>query len=192
MKHKFQVVDELDTTVAIAVGAYLDCEHYLFLHKSITGDLDIVKIEGRKITVRQTWKWYGLTLGHYKSGEYFPPARFIINDVKPAPWWVPSVHHFLSITTDLKYEEIPERKSTRMVFDVELDMPFWMFPLRGYLQRLVEKMHAAQNDEDMACIKRRARLFGRENNSAYLAQGQFLYHKDDYVACFGPNSEMLK
>ena len=34
-------------------------------------------------------------------------------------------------------------------------------------------------------IARRAELFGRGNIKSYLAPGQFMLHKDDFVECFG-------
>lgn len=190
MKHSFTVVEELDTIVPIAVGAYLDCEHYLHLHRSITDSLEIIKHEGRVVEVRQSWKWLGLRLGHTKRGEYIPPAEFKVTEVKPYPFWIPSIHHFVGIYTHIKYTAHPERNTTVMTFYVELDLPFWMWPLRKRMQTLIERMHERQNIEDMVCIKRRAKLFGRENYSAYLADHQFLYHKDDYVAHFGQKSAM--
>ena len=33
MIHKFSLTYELDAPIAIAVAAYLDSEHYIFLHK---------------------------------------------------------------------------------------------------------------------------------------------------------------
>ena len=185
MKHAFTVYDELDTPVSIAVAAYLDCEHYLFLHGKLSDRLEIVRREGFKITVRQTVSWLGLTFGHVKTGEYVPPAEFLIYDVVPSPWWRPSIHHVLGIRTRLRYTENAERKSTLMRFDVELDMPFWLYPFRKYLQKVVEELHQRQNDEDMAMIKRRARLYGRENNAVYLAEHHFCYHKDAYIKHFG-------
>ncbi len=191
MKHSFTVVEELDTTVAIAVGAYLDCEHYMFLHKNLSGTVEIAKVEGRKVTVKQGWKWMGMQMGHFKTGEYVPPARFLIYDVVPANKWIPSIHHLIGIKTDLRYKTHPERNTCMMTFDVELTMPFFLYPFRKILQRMIEKMHAQQNAEDMACLKYRAAMFGRENNSAYLAPHQFLYHKDDYARSFGQQSKEL-
>jgi len=40
-------------------------------------------------------------------------------------------------------------------------------------------------------IERRARLFGRENNAVYLADHQFILHKEEYLRHFGPNSKRL-
>jgi len=186
MKHSFSVVEELDCSLAISVAAYLDCEHYVFLHRSLTDSVDIVKVDGFKVTVRQSWKGLGLKLGHVKTGEYVPPGEFLIYDVKPSPAWFPSIHHVLDIKTRLRYVALPERDATKMIFDVELDMPFWLWPLRGTFQRLVEKLHAQQVAEDMAMISRRERLYGRENLLAvYLKDHHFCYHKDEFMKHFG-------
>ena len=186
MIHRFTVVEELDCPLAVAVAAYLDCEHYIHLHRSLTDSLEVVKVDGFKVTVRQTWKALGLKLGHDKTGEYVPPAEFLIYDVVPAPKWFPSVHHVLDIRTRLRYTPVPERDSTMMTFDVELGLPFWLWPLRGLLQRLIERLHAQQNAEDLAMIKRRERLVGRENLLAvYLKDHHFCYHKDEFLKHFG-------
>lgn len=189
MKHEFTVVEELDTILPIAIGAYLDCEHYLYLHHGLTDSLEIVRHEGRMVEVRQGWKWMGLRLGHTKCGEYFPPGEFRITNVKPSPWWIPSIHHILDIRTTVNFSAHPERPTTVMRFHVDLDMPFFLWPFRHKLQKIIEDMHARQNDEDMVCIKRRAKIYGRENYSAYLADHQFLYHKDDYMEHFGKTAQ---
>lgn len=188
MKHRFTVAEELDCPLAVAVAAYLDCEHYLYLHRSLTDSLEIMKVDGLKITVRQSWKAFGLKLGHDKTGEYLPPSEFRIYGVTPAPRWFPSVHHFVDITTRLRYAAVPERDATMMTFDVELGLPFWLWPARGLLQRLIETLHAAQNAEDLAMIRRRERLVGRENLlAAYLRDHHFCYHKDEFLKHFGPS-----
>lgn len=185
MKHKFTVTGNLDAPLAVTVAAYLDCEHYIYLHKSLTDSLEILGVEGRTITVRQSWKWFGLRLGHTKDCEYIPPCDFKIDRVLPSPRWFPSIHHFISISTYLAYTENKRTDSTDFRFDVELDMPVWLYPLRGPMQRLIEKMHDQQNAEDMALIKRREKLFGRGNISPYLAEQHFMYHKDDFIKHFG-------
>ena len=193
MKHAFSVVEELDCPLPVAVAAYLDCEHFLFLHRSLTDSLEVVKVDGFKITVRQSWKAFGLKLGHDKTGEYFPPAEFRIYDVIPSPRWFPSVHHLIDITTRLRYAAVPERDATMMTFDVVLDMPFWLWPLRGFLQRLIERMHSAQNAEDLAMIKRREKSVGRENLlNVYLRDHHFCYHKDAFVKHFGKDTQQRK
>jgi len=186
MKFCFSVVQELDCSLAVSVAAYLDCEHYIFLHKSLTDSVEIVKVDGFKITVHQSWKAFGLKLGHAKTGEYVPPAEFLIYDVKPVPRWFPSIHHVVDMKTRLRYAAVPERDSTLMRFDVELDIPFWLWPMRRFLQRLIEKLHAQQVLEDMVMIKRREKLVGRKNLLAvYLKDHHFCYHKDEFLKHFG-------
>jgi hypothetical protein len=141
--------------------------------------------------VRQTWKELGLKLGHIKHGTYVPPAEFLIDHVTPSPWWLPSVHHFMGIRTRLRYFDNKPRDSTGFVFDVELELPFWLWPLRRFMQQLVERMHDVQNMEDMVLIKRRERLFGRGDATDYLADHHFMYHKDDYLKHFGPTRGAL-
>jgi hypothetical protein len=185
MKHRFTVVDELDCSVAVSVAAYLDCEHYVYLHRSLTDSVEVVKVEGFKVTVRQSWKALGLKLGHDKTGEYVPPAEFLIYDVVPAPRWFPSVHHVMDIKTRLRFTPAAGDK-TLMTFDVELDLPFFLWPLRGFLQGLVEKLHAQQVAEDMEMIAYREKLVGRENLLAvYLKDHHFCYHKDEFLKHFG-------
>jgi hypothetical protein len=186
VKHSFSVFGELDAPTRVTVAVYLDCEHYVFLHQALSNQVEVLEHEGYRVTVRQDWRALGLTLGHIKDGTYIPPYEFHIENVRPSPRWVPSIHHFIGITTHLTYWDIAERDSTGFRFDVALDLPFWLYPFRRSLQRLIEKMHEQKNVEDMALIKRRERLFGRGNIAAYLAEHQFLYHKDAYVRHFAP------
>jgi hypothetical protein len=176
---------EMDAPIHVNVAAYLDCEHYIFLHRGLTDSVEVVAHEGLKVTVRQSWKALGLELGHFKTGTYIPPSEFHIEDVRPSPWWIPSIHHVVGIETHLKYWPIPERDSTGFSFDVELDLPFWLYPFRKRLEALISRLHDQQVEEDIAMIKRRERLFGRGNISIYLADHQFLYHKKEFLEHYG-------
>ena len=60
---------------------------------------------------------------------------------------------------------------------VEIKLPFWLYPLRYLIQKGIEKLKVA---EDMEMIYRREKLFGRGNNSVYLADHQFILYKDDH------------
>lgn len=184
MKFNFTVIEEQDTTVAIAVGAFLDCEHYAHLHRSIMAGFEILKHQDRKIWALQKLRFMGLTLSQEIVLEYIPPGHFRTYDIKPSPWWIPSIHHFVKTVVDVRYTPHPERNTTLMQFDVEMDIPFWLYPFRHLLRRILEKIHHLKDKEDLDMIRRRAKLFGRENNSAYLVSHQLLLHKDDYVKHF--------
>lgn len=51
MKHTFKLIYELDTTVGCAVAAYLDAEHYVFLHNKYSPQYEVVERNGRKIKI---------------------------------------------------------------------------------------------------------------------------------------------
>jgi len=54
-----------------------------------------------------------------------------------------------------------------------------------------DDMKVEKDEQDIDMIRRRAALFGRENNSIYLADHQFILHKDHYLKHFGANSKPL-
>lgn len=187
MIHKFSLIYELDAPIAIAVAAYLDSEHYIFLHDDYTDKYEVLDHEPytRIITVRQTWKLFGLRMGQIYTCEYVPPAQFKNYNIQPSPWYILSIHHLISISTDLKYLPNPEKDSTISILDVEIKLPFWLYPLRYLIQKGIEKLKVEKDAEDMEMIYRREELFGRGNNSVYLADHQFMLYKDDYVKHYG-------
>ncbi len=189
MKHRFSLVYELDTPPAIAVAVYLDAEHYTFLHRKYIDRYEILSASRCKTVTRQSWKFLGVRVGQDNINEYRPPGEFLNYDHKPYPWWFPSVYHVVQITTHLKYTPLAQGERTLSTLDVEIDLPFWLWPLRKVLQRAIERIKIEKDDEDIAMVLRRAKVFGRRNNSIYLREDQFLLHKDDYVRHFGKDSE---
>ena len=93
--------------------------------------------------------------------------------------------------TRVLYTEIPERNSTWSRLEIDLDLPFWLWPFRRFIERAITRLKVEKDEQDIDMIRRRAALFGRENNSIYLADHQFILHKDQYVKHFGPNSKPL-
>jgi hypothetical protein len=193
VRHRFTVEYEIDCPVAIAVAVYLDAEHYVFLHKKYSDTYEVLSYEPaiRKIFIRESWELFGLRIGQTCMTEYVPPAEFLNYDIEPYPRWMPSVHHVMKATTRLVYTEIPERNSTWSMLEIELDLPFWLWPFRRWIERAMTRLKIEKDEQDIDMIKRRAALFGRENNSIYLADHQFILHKDDYLRHFGPSSKPL-
>jgi len=187
MNYKFSLTYELDAPIEIAVAAYLDSEHYIFLHKDYTDKYEVLHHEphSRVITVRQTWKLFGVSMGQVYTCEYVPPAQFKNYHVKPSPWYIPSIHHLISVSTDLKYLPNPEKNTTISILDVEVEMPFWIYPFRYLIQKAIKKLKVEKDAEDMDMIYRREKLFGRGNNAGYLMEHQFMLYKDDYVKYYG-------
>jgi hypothetical protein len=99
------------------------------------------------------------------------------------------VHHLIKASTDLKYTENVEKGTTVSTLDVELDLPFFLWPLKKWIRKTIERLKIQKDQEDIEMIRRRGQLFGRRNNAAYLVEHQFLLYKDHYVKHFGKNSE---
>jgi hypothetical protein len=185
MKHKFSVIYELDTTVAVAVATYLDAEHYVFLHNKYSPKYEVLSHEGRKVVVKQTWAYGGRRVGQIYTCEYIPPARFINYGIKPFPFYWPSVHHILTTKTDLRYYPTEDGERTVSHLDVEIDMPIWLWPIRHVIEQKLTALKKEKDQEDMEMVERRAKLFGRGNIRGYLADHQFMLHKEDFVEHFG-------
>ena len=189
MKHRFSLIYELDTTVACAVAAYLDAEHYAHLHNKYSPMYEVLSQDGYRLEVKQTWRYAGWTLAQTYTTKYQPPARFLQYDLRPSPPWIPSIHHLVHTRTDLRYYPTPDGEKTVSHLEVELDMPFWLLPLRHVLERKLSGLKREKDQEDMEMIQRRAKLFGRGNIKSYLADHQFLFHKDAFVEHFGGGAE---
>lgn len=190
MIHRFELVYEMDTTLGCAVAAYLDAEHYAFLHSKYSPRYEVLEKSGRTIRIRQTWHFNKVRIGQLCTTEYRPPARFLNYDVSGWPAWLPSVHHVMKTRTELFYYPDATGQKTISHLCVELDAPAVMRPLLGKIQASMTALKKEKDMEDMDMIFRRERLFGRGNIKGYLADHQFMLHKDDFVQHFGtPEAE---
>jgi hypothetical protein len=68
---------------------------------------------------------------------------------------------------------------------VDLELPFWLWPLRSIIEKRMCQLKKEKDAEDMDMIRRREKLFGRGNIKSYLLDHQFMLHKEDFVAHFG-------
>ena len=185
MNHTFTLIYELDTTVGCAVAAYLDAEHYAFLHRKYEPDWQPLSDDGRTIKVRQTWRYGVWRTGQVYTAEYVPPAQFLQYDVRPSPWWFPSIHHVVKTRTNLRYYLNDAGTATVSHLEVQLDLPFFLWPLRRVIERKLCALKREKDAEDMAMIQRRAEIYGRGNIKTYLSPHQFMLHKEQFVEHFG-------
>jgi len=190
VKYAFETRYEIDAPLAITVATYLDSEHYVYLHRALSNRIEIIQKGSDSYRCHQTWNLFGLGLGQTYTCRYIPPATFINEDLMPYPFWFPSIHHVIHTKTELRYYETP-RRTTLSELKVEMDIPRWLFPFRVGVRKTVEKIKILKDLEDVALIDRRARLFGRENNGAYLKRHQFMLHKEEYLRYFGEKSQYL-
>jgi hypothetical protein len=190
VKHRFELVYSMDTTLGCAVAAYLDAEHYAFLHSKYSPQYEVLHRQGRTIRIRQRWTQGHVRIGQTCTTEYAPPARFLNYDIAGVPVWLPSVHHLITTRTELFYypDATGERTISHLVVDLEL--PAIFSPLLPKLEQRMTALKQEKDLEDMEMIFRRERLFGRGNIRGYLADYQFMLHKDDFVRHFGtPEAE---
>lgn len=184
MKHRFCVLYGMDCTLGEAVAAYLDAEHYAYLHQEHICTHEALHAEGNKIVIRQTWKLLGFTVGNECTAEYQVPGRFLQYNFKPYPHWLPSIYHLIKPYTDLNYYPDPTGTHTVSELWIELDMPFFLWPLRGWLEKKLRKLKIDKDQEDMDMIARRHELFGRGNMASYFSRNQFMLHKQAFMAYF--------
>ena len=64
-----------------------------------------------------------------------------------------------------------------------------LFPFKKHIAAGIKKIKILKDLEDVAMIDRRAKLFGRNCNSVYLSEQQFLLFKGKYATYFGKNSD---
>ena len=186
MRHVFEVVYEIDCTVAEAVGAYLDVEHYMHLHKTYAPNYEALWQDGTKVAVVQTWKMGVLKVGTSGMTEYQPPARFLNYDLRPVPAWMPSIHHLVRTRTELRYYPTADQQRTVSHLTVTLDLPWFMWPLRKMIEARLTRLKIEKDQEDVDMIARTQRIFGRGNISHYFRKDVFMLHKDVFIDHFGP------
>src|SRR5437763_1237886 len=82
---------------------------------------------------------------------------------RPWPRWVPSNHHEMKTRTELRYYPKADDTATVSHLEVELDLPFWLWPFRYVIERKMSALKREKDDEDMEMIERRAKIYGRGN-----------------------------
>lgn len=184
MEHSFEVIYEIDCTVGEATAAYLDSEHYMYLHSSYMPQYEVLWQDGNKIGISQTWKNRFLTIGNTCVTEYDPPARFLNYGLKPVPAWMPSIHHLIETWTELRYYPSEDRQRTVSHLTVKLQLPWFLWPLRKFIQARLTKLKIEKDQEDVDMIARHQKISGRGNISGYFKRNVFLLHKEAFVKAF--------
>ena len=181
MKHNFELTYEIDCTVGEAVAAYLDAEHYDFLHKSYAKNYKVISQEDNEIIIEHSWHFAGLRMGQISSTKYLPPATFLNYNIKPFPWWLPSIHHLIKTTTELKYYPTAEGERCVSHLKVELTYPFFVWPFRNFLEKKLCDLKIAKDLEDVEMISRQQKIFGKGNLNHFRSKHVFLLHKELFV-----------
>ena len=74
--------------------------------------------------------------------------------------------------------------ATRAHLEIELDLPWFLWPLRKLMERRLCELKIEKDQEDVDMIARQQKLFGRGNIKGYLRKDMFMLHKEAFVRAF--------
>jgi hypothetical protein len=173
MNYSFRLTeDDYDYDVLTAVTAYLDCEHYAWLHARNYSHYEILEDGPTTSRIIQHSKYWFFTFKQHHFREYFPPSEFRMASDKPFP-----------IFTHTRFTERSDGGTHRTV-DVAMDLPLPLWPLRGLLAAHLRRYDARVYGEDATAAARRAKYLGKNNWLWAFRPSQFLLHKDAVINAF--------
>lgn len=173
MKYAFRLVDDdFDYDVLTAVTAYLDCEHYAWLHARNYAHYEILEDGPTTSRIIQHSKYLGITFKQHHLREYVPPSEFKMHSDKPFP-----------IDTHTVFTPGAGNGVHRTV-DVAIDLPIVLWPFRRLLAAHLRRYDARVYGEDAAAATRREKYLGKNNWLWAFRPSQFLLHKDAVMAGF--------
>lgn len=173
MKYAFRLVDDdFDYDVLTAVTAYLDCEHYAWLHARNYSHYEILEDGPTTSRIIQHSKYLGITFKQHHFREYLPPSEFKMHSDKPFP-----------IATHTVFTPRADNGVHRTV-DVAIDLPILLWPFRRLLEAHLRRYDARVYAEDAEAATRREKYLGKNNWLWAFRPSQFLLHKDAVMAAF--------
>lgn len=173
MKYTFMLVDDdFDYDVVTAVTAYLDCEHYAWLHAQNYSHYEILEDGPTTSRIIQHSKYFGITFKQHHFRQYLPPSEFRMASDTP----------FL-INTHTVFTPRADGGVHRSV-DVMMDLPAILWPFRKLLAAHLRRYDARVYGEDAAAAKRREKYLGKNNWAWAFRPSQFLLHKDAVMEAF--------
>jgi hypothetical protein len=173
MKYAFRLVDDdFDYDVLTAVTAYLDCEHYAWLHARNYSHYEILEDGPTTSRIIQHSKYFGIVFKQHHFREYLPPSEFRMASDKPFP-----------INTHTAFTPRADGGVHRSV-DVSMDLPAVLWPFRKLLAAHLRRYDARVYGEDAAAAVRREKYLGKNNWAWAFRPSQFLLHKDAVMQAF--------
>ena len=210
MRFKFTQKYTFPVTVESAVVTYLDCEHYIFLHKSHEVSYKILSVNNNKCISEIIYKSGIFKWTQRSTTEYINKNEFRQYGIKIRGFGPAFLANFINVETSLKYYK---NDKNQFVGDIDndfkdiyievynntviseitynIDLPFVLYPFRNILRKRLEKMKQQKDLEDLSMIRRRIKLFGKDKidkNSLYwepyFKKSYFLLFKDRFIENF--------
>ncbi len=170
MRFHFAITKHVACSRGNVIANYLDLEH-LDLHRGLA-DCELLSESERAagFTLRSRIGPFPFTNVHYY--EFRPPDE-IVNIVR-SPLGPMKV---VSTVREIRSADAPVR--CEIDVDTEIDLPRFVAPFRGLLERILRRVNRQVLEEDREILERRQRLFG-DTVDDYLRDGQFLLFKETF------------
>jgi|TARA_B110000238_G_scaffold34708_1_gene35950 hypothetical protein len=210
MKFEFTQKYTFPVTIESAVVTYLDCEHYIFLHRSHEVSYKIISITNEKCISEIMYKSGIFKWTQTSTTEYINKNEFKQYDIKIRGFGPAFLANFINVETSLKYYK---NNKNQFVGDIDnnfkdiyinkdndtviseikyhLDLPFVLYPFKNFLRKKLKKMKEQKDLEDLFMIRRRIKLFGTDEVDkdsrywqAYFRKSYFLLFKDSFIKNF--------
>lgn len=165
------------TSISQVIANYLDIEHIFFHRNTTLSRIEILSHTERSACFRLKSKKGFLTLTTINYYEYRPPNQ--IYQVVSAPFFL--LTH-LSTVQEVKEGEV------EVIVDVELDLPFFLYPFRKWIEKALRNQDQRIHEEDREILERRYSLV-KEDVNDYLRDFQPLLFKEIFRAHFGRLAE---
>ena len=207
MKFQFTQKYTFPVTVESAVVTYLDCEHYIFLHKTHEISYKVISITDEKCISEIKYRSGIFKWTQRSTTEYINKNEFKQYDIKIRGFGPAFLANFINVETSLKYyrnnknqfvgdidnnfKDIYITKDNNIVISeikYNLDLPLILYPFKNFLRKSLKRMKEQKDLEDLYMIRRRIRLFGTDKSSRdslywqpYFKKSYFLLFKDKFI-----------
>ena len=210
MKFEFTQKYTFPVGLESAVVTYLDCEHYIHLHRSHEVAYKIISINDQKCTSEIVYKSGIFKWTQRSTTEYINRSELIQYDINIKGFGPAILANFINVKTFLKYyknnknqyvgdidnnfKKIYIKKSNNIVISeikYSLDLPIILYIFKNYLKNKLIIMKQQKDLEDLYMIKRRIKLFGSDKCDKespywrpYFKKSYFLLFKEKFIENF--------
>ena len=209
---KFEFIQKYTFPVELesAVVTYLDCEHYIYLHKAHEVAYKIIFIDEQKCISEIVYKSGVFKWTQRSTTEYINKSEFIQYDIKIKGIGPAFLANFINVKTFLRYyknnknqyvgdiknnfKDVYIKKNNDIVVSeikYSLDIPIVLYVFRSYLKKQLIKMKQQKDLEDLYMIERRIKLFGSDKCDKkspywkpYFKKSYFLLFKKKFIENF--------
>lgn len=182
---------KIKTTLPEIVAAYLDVEHFDYLHDDLVEDFQVHTYTATKIIWSKVWKIFTLPIRVELTTEYDGPSSFL-TIMKIAPNTIlGNIFKSLKVTNKLIYFETNDN-SILSDSRVEIILYRFLWPFEKIILNEMIKLKTILDLEDVAMLDRKAYLIPSAREKIYTKKNQFLLFKETYNKFFLDKKSTMK